>query len=165
MIQTLVETANMNAFSIRQAVLPDLDKLLPLFDAYRQFYGKDSDPAAARSFLLNRFDHGESVLFIAEKDGVTAGFVQLYPCFSSVSLARTFILNDLFVDAAYRRQGVAKRLIDAASDYAGSLGAVRLTLATTIGNSAAQRLYQASGWKRDEQFYVYHLALPIAQTA
>ena len=165
MIQTLIETSNMNAFSIRQAVLSDLDKLLALFDAYRQFYGKDSDPAAARSFLLNRFDHGESVLFIAEKDTVAVGFVQLYPCFSSVSLARTFILNDLFVDAACRRQGVAKRLIDAASEYAKSIGAVRLTLSTAVGNCEAQALYQATDWKRDEQFYVYHLALPIDQTA
>ena len=83
---------------VRQAVLADLAVLAPLFDGYRQFYGRASDPAAAEAFLRARFDHGESVLFLATDDsGRPLGFTQLYPSFSSVSLARVFILNDLFV--------------------------------------------------------------------
>ncbi len=150
----------MNILSVRQTVLSDLDALVPLLDNYRQFYGKVSDPSAARSFLSDRFNHGESALFIAEIAASAVGFAQLYPSFSSVSLARTFILNDLFVDAHYRRQGVAKRLIEAATEYAASLGAIRLTLSTATANTNAQGLYQAAGWRRDEQFYVYHLTIP-----
>ncbi|MDD1622688.1 MAG: GNAT family N-acetyltransferase [Methylococcaceae bacterium] len=150
----------MNTLTVRQAVLSDLNVLFPLFDDYRQFYGKASDPTAACSFLLDRFNHGESVLFIAEKESIAVGFAQLYPCFSSVSLARTFILNDLFVDARYRRQGVAKRLLDAAAEYAAALAAIRLTLSTAVVNTEARSLYQAAGWVRDEQFYVYHLPIP-----
>ncbi|WP_238527298.1 GNAT family N-acetyltransferase [Methylomonas methanica] len=129
---------------------------MPLFDSYRRFYGKAGDPLAAKSFLRDRFEHGESVLFIALRDTEAVGFVQLYPSFSSVTLARTFILNDLFVDAGYRRQGIAKRLLEAATEYAAALGAVRLTLSTAISNGEAQALYQTSGWVRDEQFYVFH---------
>lgn len=150
----------MNTLSVRQAMLSDLNALVPLFDRYRQFYGKVSDPNAARLFLLDRFNHGESSLFIAEKDSNAMGFAQLYPCFSSVSLARTFILNDLFVDARYRRQGVAKLLIEAATEYAASLGAIRMTLSTAIANTEAQALYQAAGWQREEQFYAYYLTIP-----
>lgn len=113
----------MNTLSVRQAVLSDLDALAFLFDNYRQFYGKAGDLLIARSFLLDRFNHGESVLFIAENNTTAIGFIQMYPSFSSVSLARTFVLNDLFVDAQYRRQGVAKRLIDTATSYAKALGA------------------------------------------
>ncbi|MDD5277324.1 MAG: GNAT family N-acetyltransferase [Methylovulum sp.] len=148
----------MNALSVRQAVLSDLDALAFLFDNYRQFYGKASDLGAARSFLLARFNHGESVLFIAENNATAIGFIQMYPSFSSVSLARTFVLNDLFVDAQYRRQGVAKRLIDTATNYAKALGAIRLTLSTAVTNTQAQALYQSAGWMHDERFYVYHLA-------
>lgn len=151
----------MNTVSVRQAVLSDLDALVPLFDHYRRFYGKAGDPIAAKSFLRDRFEHGESVLFIASQDVAAVGFVQLYPVFSSVSLARTFILNDLFVDAGYRRQGIAKHLLEAATEYAAALGAVRLTLSTAINNSEAQALYQASGWVRDEQFYVFHWPIPV----
>ena len=46
----------MSDISIRQAVLTDLDALAPLFDRYRQFQGRASDLAAARTFLRARFD-------------------------------------------------------------------------------------------------------------
>ena len=102
-------------------------------------------------------------MFLAEQDNRATGFVQLYPSFSSVSLARTYILNDLFVDAGFRRQGIAGRLIAAAVEYAASLGAVRLTLSTAVINTEAQGLYRTTGWTRDEQFYVYHLPIPAIE--
>lgn len=145
------------ALSVQQA---DLDDLTSLFDGYRQFYGKTSDLPAAREFLRQRFEHGESTLFIARQAGAAVGFCQLYPSFSSVSLARTFILNDLFVLPSARRAGVGQALLDAAIGYGKALGGVRLTLSTAICNEQAQALYQAAGWARDQQFYVYHYALP-----
>ena len=144
------------ALTLRQATLADLEQLTLLFDAYRQFYGKPGDLAAARQFLLQRFEHGESVLFIAHLESEAAGFCQLYPSFSSVSLARVFILNDLFVTPAARRAGVGRALLDAAVGYGRTFGAVRLTLSTAVSNENAQALYQAAGWQRDQQFLVYH---------
>ncbi|OBS09463.1 GNAT family N-acetyltransferase [Acidihalobacter prosperus] len=143
----------------RQATLADLDALAPLFDAYRQFYGRPGDLEAARAFLLARFEHGESTVFLAEVDGEPAGFAQLYPGFSSVGLARTFLLNDLFVAPDRRRRGVASGLLRAAEAYARRLSAARLTLSTALDNTAAQTLYAALGWQRDAHFQVYHLAL------
>lgn len=150
----------MNTITVRKAVLSDIEALTPLFDAYRQFYGRASDLAAARSFLLARFNQGESVLFIAHEGSHPLGFTQLYPSFSSVSLARTFILNDLFVDEKARRKGVAKKLMSTATAFAKSTGAVRVSLSTATSNEAAQSLYQKVGWKRDEQFFVYHFTIP-----
>lgn len=150
----------MTTVAVRQAVLSDIDALAPLFDGYRQFYGRPSDPRAARDFLLARFDHGESALFIAHADGTPVGFCQLYPSFSSVSLARTFVLNDLFVQESARRRGVASKLMSAAIAFAKSLGAVRVSLSTATTNESAQALYRAAGWKRDDQFVVYHFAVP-----
>jgi GNAT superfamily N-acetyltransferase len=149
----------MTTLTVRQAALDDLEALVPLFDGYRQFYGRASDPSAAREFLLARFNHGQSALFIAHVDDMPVGFTQLYPSFSSVSLARVFVLNDLFVQEDHRRKGVASKLISAATEFARALGAVRLTLSTAIANTTAQSVYQSAGWKRDEQFYVYHFAI------
>ena len=149
----------MSAITIRQAVLSDIDALAFLFDNYRQFYGRSSDVGAAREFLTARFNHGESVVFIAHEDNTPVGFVQLYPSFSSVSLARTFVLNDLFVREPWRRSGIASQLMAAAVEFAKSSDAVRLSLSAAITNGTAQAVYQSSGWKRDEQFYVYHFAL------
>jgi ribosomal protein S18 acetylase RimI-like enzyme len=150
----------MNTITIRQAILSDLEALALLFDGYRQFYGRASDLSAATEFLSTRFNYGESVLFIAHEGGKPVGFSQLYPSFSSVSLARIFVLNDLFVDKQARRKGVASKLMAAAVDYASSLGAVRVSLSTATTNEAAQTLYQSAGWKRDEQFFVYHFTIP-----
>ena len=44
---------------VRQAGIGDLDALVPLFDAYRQFYKRETDPSAAREFLLQRFQQLE----------------------------------------------------------------------------------------------------------
>ncbi len=37
------------------------------------------------------------MLFLAHEGDTVLGFTQLYPTFSSVSLARVFVFNDLFV--------------------------------------------------------------------
>ena len=147
--------------TIRQATVDDVEQLVPLFEAYRQFYGRTSDVAAPRTFLLARFANWESTLFIAHQGEMAIGFAQLYPSFSSVSLARIFILNDLFVQEQARRTGVASSLLSAAATFAVSLGAVRLSLSTALTNDAAQALYRSAGWNRDQQFSVYHLALSV----
>ena len=144
----------------RQASVADIALLVPLFDAYRVFYGKSSDVALARSFLLERFRHHQSVLFIAfQTNGEAVGFTQLYPCFSSVSAARTFILNDLYVVSEARRSGVAVKLLEAAANYGRAVGAIRLSLSTTVDNETAQALYVSQGWVRDTKFYAYSLPL------
>ena len=149
----------MSSITIRQAVLADLDAVVTLFDGYRQFYGQASDEAAAKAFLQARFEHGQSVVLLAESKGQAVGFTQLYPSFSSVSMARVFVLNDLFVVPTARRMGVGEALLNAAADHARQLGAVRLSLTTNVQNLPAQSLYESMGWERDQKFYAYHLAL------
>ena len=71
--------------SIRRAASTDLDALAVLFDAYRVFYEKKSDPEGARRFLEDRLQNNDSIVFLAfDKHGEPLGFTQLYPLFSSV---------------------------------------------------------------------------------
>ncbi len=145
---------------IRQANVEDLDQLVPLFDGYRQFYGRAADLNAARAFLHERFKNSQSTIFLAMDDsGRALGFTQLYPSFSSVSLAKTLILNDLFVSPDARRAGVAAALLEAAARYGRSIEAIRLTLTTGIANDTAKALYVSQGWQQDEAFHVFHLGL------
>jgi GNAT superfamily N-acetyltransferase len=146
--------------TVRQATVFDLDLVAPLFDAYRQFYRRPSDLALAKQFLQERFQHGESVIFVAvEEGGAAAGFAQLFPSFSSGAAARILILNDLFVVPRARRAGVGKLLLRAAAEYGKAVGAVRLTLSTEVTNAGAQALYEAEGWLLQTDFCVYNLAL------
>ena len=57
------------AIKVRQAVFADLEALSTLLDKYRRFYGRASDTAAARAFLQARFEHGQSVVFLAHGVG------------------------------------------------------------------------------------------------
>ncbi len=134
---------------ISRAGPADLDALAVLFDAYRQFYGQPSDVPRARDWLRSRLRVGESVVLLAKRDGAIAGFVQLYPMFSSVRTAKTWILNDLYVDADARRGGIARRLLDAAAKFARDDGAAGISLETTQDNAAARALYRAAGWNED----------------
>jgi ribosomal protein S18 acetylase RimI-like enzyme len=144
--------------TISRAGPADLDALALLFDAYRQFYGQRSDAAAARDWLRSRLRVGESMVLVARRGADMVGFVQLYPMFSSVRLARTWILNDLYVLPTNRRGGVARALMDAAADFARADGAAGISLETTRDNAPARALYRAAGWHEDAtQWYSLRL--------
>ena len=144
---------------LRRATLDDLDAVAPLFDAYRRFYSQPGDLQRARDYLQARMAAGESVVLLAQRDGEVVGFTQLYPIFSSVRTARTWLLNDLFVAERARRGGVARALLEAAAAFGRAEGAAGLVLETTVDNAAARALYRAAGWNEDAtQWYSLSLA-------
>jgi ribosomal protein S18 acetylase RimI-like enzyme len=142
-----------------QAHPEHLEEVSKLFDQYRMFYKSSSDREAAKQFLRERFEKGDSTIFVARHAEQIVGFTQLYPSFSSVSMKRIWILNDLFIDENYRRNGVAQSLMRTAENFARETGAVRMVLATQMSNVAAQSLYELRGYVKDEEFYHYTLRL------
>jgi len=145
--------------TLSRATLGDLDAVAPLFDAYRQFYAQAADLPGARAFIQARLTQRDSVIILAHHRAVPVGFTQLYPSFSSVAMARIFVLNDLFVLDEARRLGVARALIEGAARHGTDHGAVRLDLSTAHTNTAAQGLYESLGWQLDSAFRSYSLAL------
>ena len=149
------------AFDLWRADVTDIDLLAPLFDAYRQFYGRASDPQLCRRYLTDRLSRGESVVFLAGVPRSSAvGFTQMYPTFGSLSAARVFILYDLFVAPEARKKGVGRLLMERARQHAQEAGARSIVLETARTNQAAQRLYESLGYTRDDQFLTYELTLP-----
>src|ERR1044071_1916527 len=102
----------MDELDVRRATAMDVDRLLPLFHAYREFYRLPRDAERARRFLSERLELNQSVVFLAfDGGGTAAGFTQLYPSFSSGAMARIFILNDLYVAPEARRRGAGSALL------------------------------------------------------
>jgi GNAT superfamily N-acetyltransferase len=124
----------------------DIDAVSPLFDAYRRFYDQPADLPRARAFLLERMQLGQSLVLLAERDGMAVGFAQLYPMFSSVRTAPIWILNDLYVAEGARRCGIGRHLLSAA-EAARATGAARLMLETSRANAPARAIRDA-GWER-----------------
>lgn len=135
--------------------------LAPVFDAYRIWYGKSPEPERARDFLTQRLRNNESQIFMAMHDNSVAGFTQLYPLFSSVSMEPIWLLNDLFVVDEFRKQGVGSFLLQTAAGFAEEAGALRLELATEHDNLSAQTLYESLGWTKDTEFLHYSLSAAL----
>ncbi|MBD7944003.1 MULTISPECIES: GNAT family N-acetyltransferase [Psychrobacillus] len=144
---------------IFQATIEDLEGMSNLFNLYRIFYQQESDIEGAKTYIKKRLVNEDSVIFVVRDREVYVGFTQLYPTFSSVSMKRTWILNDLYVDKTARKKGVGEMLLQKAKDYAIETGAKSISLSTAIDNYAAQRLYEKSGYTKDSQFYQYELNL------
>jgi ribosomal protein S18 acetylase RimI-like enzyme len=142
--------------SIRQARIDDLNQVAQLFNSYRQFYEQAPDLALAKTFLTERINKQQSVIFVAENsENKLIGFCQIYPSFCSVAAAKIGVLYDLFVDNSVRKTGAGRALMLAAHEYAANNGMARLDLTTAKDNLKAQALYESLGWLRDEVFYAY----------
>ncbi|QBQ42528.1 GNAT family N-acetyltransferase [Sphingobacterium psychroaquaticum] len=136
---------------IRRASIDDLADIVPLFDAYRIFYGQASDLERARLFLDSRLNNQESIIFIAYQDDRAVGFTQLYPTYSSVRTHKSWILNDLYVAATARKTGIGESLINSAIAFAKADGTDVIQLETQIDNSVAQGLYLKMGFVLQER--------------
>lgn len=141
-----------------QIVLADISHVTAVaevFDAYRQYYGQESAIEEAKQFLAERIANKESVIFLALEDGQPLGFTQLYPMFSSVSMRRSWTLNDLFVKENIRSKGIGKALLATAQHFIIQQGHKGLLLETTPDNTKAQSLYERLGWVREENYYYF----------
>jgi GNAT superfamily N-acetyltransferase len=143
---------------------PQFDALLPLIAAYQRFYEvADIDDERNRAFFAR---------FIAPSDDGTllgawsakelVGYACLYWSFTSLVPAETVLMNDLYVDAVARGQGVGRALIESSAAVAGERGAHHLEWATAPSNEAAQRLYDSTGAERSE-WIEYELPLSDAR--
>ena len=150
----------MNAtVTFRLAESSDIDQLADLFDQYRQFYECPPDLSAAKNWIAENFERGRSTIFAADDGHQLVGLAQLYPALCSVDLVEYFVLYDLFVAPSARRQGIARALMNAASEWATAQGAARLDLETARDNYPGQALYRDLGYELDEVFLKFSLDL------
>lgn len=144
---------------IKRATVDDVSAVAPLFDAYRQFYKQPSNIAAAENFLLERLQQNESVIFIAFDENNAVGFTQLYPIFSSVSMRRAWLLNDLYVSNNQRTKGAGTLLLEAAKNLGVETNSKWLLLETANDNTTAQKVYEKNSWQKVTDYCFYTLTL------
>jgi len=151
-----------NKITIKQIDAAEAALVVALFNQYRIFYGQFSDLGMAKAFIDARLENQESIIFVAMHNDKAIGFTQLYPKYSSARLTKNWILNDLFVDMYYRKQGIGAQLIKTAMDFAKKQGSTFMQLETAVDNFTAQSLYEAIGFKKQENdtaFFLYKIPL------
>jgi ribosomal protein S18 acetylase RimI-like enzyme len=143
---------------IKNAEIEDLDQLLPLFQDYRKFYRKPSDPKE-KEFLHDRIKNKDSIILLSIEKNKVVGFAQLYFSYSSLGLGKSVILNDLFVLPEFRRKKIAWNLIDKSIQVARDFRAINISISTEISNTSAQDLYKKFGFKKDNDFFYFNFKI------
>jgi ribosomal protein S18 acetylase RimI-like enzyme len=145
---------------IEAATAADLNDLVRLYIAYRVFYGEAPEQERAAAFIRDRVTQSSGRYFLAWNGDNAIGFMHLMPSTNTLAMRPIWFLEDLYVDAAARGQGVATALLSYAEAFARRTGAERLTLATAHDNLAAQHIYKKLGYVREEHFLYFHRLLP-----
>lgn len=138
----------MSNYKIVEANINQLSDAAKLINDYRVFYKQESDIESTKEFLRKRIERKDSIIFIAynSSNNEPVGIAQLYPSYSTVSLKKQWILNDLYVEKKFRKIGVGNELLRAIERYFRDK-AKGLILVTAKDNDIAKRLYERNDWE------------------
>jgi GNAT superfamily N-acetyltransferase len=148
---------------IRLASAGDLDALVHLAAAFRehlqQSMPSDADFRTSIACLLQ--DAGTEFCLACSVGGAGLGYVQSRYRYSAWTSALTAELEDVFVIAEVRRQGVGRQLVEFAIARAIARGCRTVGLNTNERNVQALALYRACGfiaertlWKGGRQLWL-----------
>lgn len=130
----------------------DIDKLVPLFNAYRKFFNPNAALEKSRPFLAARLRDGDGVIFLARTGSEAAGFIQLYPLWSSWYCRRIWFLSDLYVTEEHRGAGVGKMLVERVKQFADETGAGSVMVELPNSEPHLTGFYDRLGFHRDAVF-------------
>jgi GNAT superfamily N-acetyltransferase len=132
--------------TIRFIVREDFPQWLPLWEGYNKFYGRFGPSALpdeiTRMAWARFFDAYEPMhALVAEDNGQLVGLVHYIFHRSTISIAATCYLQDLFTQESVRGKGIGRRLINAVYDQAKFSGLSRVYWQTHESNTTAMKLY------------------------
>ncbi len=132
--------------TIRFVVRDDFPQWLPLWEGYNTFYGRSGATALpdeiTRMTWARFFDAYEPVhAIVAEVEGQLVGLVHYIFHRSTISIAPTCYLQDLFTKESTRGKGIGRKLISAVYEQAKIAGSARVYWHTQESNSTAMKLY------------------------
>jgi GNAT superfamily N-acetyltransferase len=129
-----------------------VDKLVPLFSAYRRFFNPQADLNSSRPFLESRLLDGNAVIFLARVKDEAVGFTQLYPLWSSWHCRRIWFLSDLYVTEKHRKAGIGKMLVESVKRFAGETDARSVMVELPHSEPHLTAFYDSLGFHRDAVF-------------
>jgi diamine N-acetyltransferase len=151
-------------FSVRLARPDDADALigmmraLAVFEGYLPRFRVTADDLRARAFGP---DAQCGILVAQGDDGGLAGYAVWLVQPFTYDLRPTVILKELFVDTAYRRDGIASHLLARLRCEAERIGAGQIRWLVLPSNDAAKRLYRRFGGSQDTDWEHWRMALPV----
>ncbi len=147
-----------------QPTLAELADVAEVFDQYRHHYGEPLMAGQALAWLTQLTRSGMLTIFSAHVDGDLAGIATAVVVPASLRLGCSWQLRDLYVVPRARHCGVGRALVSAVRAAAAAADAIRLSVQTEAGNTAALQLYQTSGFLPEDGLQILVLDLPPSKT-
>ena len=151
-VEPVPSRAQTRGVCISQADAGRVYDIAPLFDAYRSFFAGRSTLVESTRFLAERLVAGECVVFVADVDGTAAGFIQLYPLWSSWYCGRIWFLSDLYVAESARRLGIGAKLVEAVKRHAAATSASSVMVELPRREPHLKAFYARLGFSEDDVF-------------
>ncbi|MDR0748406.1 MAG: GNAT family N-acetyltransferase [Tannerellaceae bacterium] len=99
--------------------------------------------------------HQESIVILAETEGVFAGLLVAFENFATFTVRPMINIHDVIVLEGYRGKGIGRKLMQAITAEAGKRGCSRITLEVREDNVNAQKLYRSEGFGEVEPNHYY----------
>lgn len=133
---------------IRPVAPTDFDQWGRLWEGYNSFYGRAGETAlpleVTRTTWSRFFDAYEPVhALVAESDGRLLGLLHYIFHRSTISVAPTCYVQDLFTAESARGQGIGRAWMVSVCERAGAAGARQVYWQTHETNLTAMRLYDS----------------------
>lgn len=145
---------------IKIASTADAASLLAAMQAFYSEEGLSFDRAKADAALGELLANGGlGRVFLTTDSLRVVGYAVATVGFSLEFGGRFLLLDELYVDASARGQGVASGLLDAVESYAGESGIPAIRLEVEQCNAAARTIYERRGFARhDRHLMTLHLS-------
>jgi GNAT superfamily N-acetyltransferase len=134
---------------IRRAAHDDAPAVADLYDQLHQAQWEER----SRGRHIDWLDEVESAMadehatvLVADADGVIAGRVRLQ--FATRPYGRIAAVHRLYVTKAWRRRGIATRLMAAAEELAATGDAIEVRLTLLTSSRGAHELYEGRGYRQ-----------------
>lgn len=133
------------------AVLPMVERISTLHEQWDPAkYGRLPNIAERyRGWLASQAAQPSSVFLVAEREGAIVAFLvattdQDIPIYKT---ARYGFIHDLWVEQAYRNEGIARQLVMLAVEQFKQIGVTQVRLETAGPNDTARQLFTSCGFR------------------
>ena len=143
---------------IRPARVDDVEHVLPLvkkivalherWDAPR-FAAREGVEQMYAGWLTRRCDDAEGVFLVAERDGAIVGFLiaTVDDNIPIYTLERFGFVHDVWVDEAYRNEGVGRSMTMLMLERFKAMGVTQVRLDTAAENNVARAMFAQCGFR------------------
>jgi ribosomal protein S18 acetylase RimI-like enzyme len=147
----------MSAIAIREASTSDIERMLPLIEAYWRLDGIEGYDGARLRRQLEEFlstpAYGRG--WVATRTGESVGYLLCAFVYSFEHGGLMAEIDELFVDGPYRRRGIGQALLARARSSLTALGCICLQMQAADRNAPARDFYARQGFEEKTDYRLW----------